>query len=173
VISPDAFDLSASDALRAAFRTHGSGVAIVTSVTAEGEPVGFTATSITSLGATPPLISFNVAQGASFYSVLCRPEAKIAIHTLSAENHDLAVKLSGDREQRFTDVHWVRGPHNLPIFPQVSAVLIGQIRQVVEIERNAVVIADALSAATGESETPLIYFQRGYLAGGERLSDNF
>ena len=173
MISPDSFDLSASDALRAAFRTHGSGVAIVTSVATDGEPVGFTATSITSLGATPPLISFNVAQGASFYSVLCRPEAKIAIHTLSAENHDLAVKLSGDREQRFTDVDWVRGPHNLPIFTQVSAVLIGQIRQVVEIERNAVVIADALSAAAGDTSTPLIYFQRGYLAGGERLSDNF
>jgi flavin reductase (DIM6/NTAB) family NADH-FMN oxidoreductase RutF len=173
VISPDSFDLSGSDALRAAFRTHGSGVAIVTSVADDGQPVGFTATSITSLGTNPPLISFNVAQGASFYSVLCRQGAKIAIHTLGAENHDLAVKLSGDRDQRFSGDSWVRGPHNLPVFPAASAVLIGQIRKVVEIERNAVVIADALIGSAGDTSTPLIYFQRGYLAGGERLSDNF
>jgi flavin reductase (DIM6/NTAB) family NADH-FMN oxidoreductase RutF len=173
VPNPEDFQLAAADALKATFREHGAGVAIVTAVDENGEPVGFTATSVTSLGSNPPLVSFNVAQGASFYSVLCKPEAKIAIHALSAANLSLAQRLSGDREGRFTVDDWQRGPHNLPIFNDAPAVLIGQIRQVVEIERNAVVIVDALTAKATPSETPLVYFHRGYLAGGERLVDNF
>lgn len=167
------FDLEGSDALRAAFRQHASAVAIVTSVTESGDPIGFTATSVTSLGSNPPLVSFNVAQGASFYSVLCQDQAKVAIHMLSSENLALAQRLSGDRELRFEADDWIRGPHNLPIFPAASATLVCQIRRVVEIERNAVVVADALTAMVSGGGNPLIYFERGYLAGGNRLSDNF
>lgn len=173
MLTPEDFELTAADALKAAFREHASGVTIVTSVDQDGRPVGFTASSVTSLGSNPPLVSFNVAQGASFYEVLCKPEAKVALHMLSADNLDLAQRLSGDREQRFEAENWQRGPHNLPVFDGTPAVLIGQIRRVVEIERNAVVVVDALMAKTQPSKTPLIYFQRGYLAGGERLSDNF
>jgi flavin reductase (DIM6/NTAB) family NADH-FMN oxidoreductase RutF len=173
VLTPEDFDLTAADSLRAAFREHASGVTIVTAVDLEGKPVGFTASSVTSLGSNPPLVSFNVAQGASFYDVLCQPEAKVALHMLSSDNLELAQRLSGDREQRFEADNWQRGPHNLPIFHGTPAVLIGQIRRVVEIERNAVVIVDALMSKTEPSKAPLIYFQRGYLAGGERLTDNF
>jgi flavin reductase (DIM6/NTAB) family NADH-FMN oxidoreductase RutF len=173
VPTPEDFQLTTAEALKATFREHGAGVAIVTAVDENGEPVGFTATSVTSLGSNPPLVSFNVAQGASFYSVLCKPEAKIAIHTLAAENLSLAQRLSGDREGRFQEADWQRGPFNLPIFEDAPAVLIGQIRQVVEVERNAVVIVDALTANVTPSRSPLVYFQRGYLAGGQRLADNF
>jgi len=52
-------DLSA---FKLAFRRHAAGVAVVTGRTPEGTPVGFTATSLASLAAVPPLATFNMAR---------------------------------------------------------------------------------------------------------------
>ncbi|MGA1532686.1 MAG: flavin reductase, partial [Aquiluna sp.] len=51
-----AFDLSGSDALRAAFRNHASGISVITALDLDGNPIGFTASSATSLGSNPPLV---------------------------------------------------------------------------------------------------------------------
>ena len=60
----------ASEALKAAFRRHASGVAVITTVDNKGEPIGFTATSMTSLGSNPALVTFNVARGSSSWPAL-------------------------------------------------------------------------------------------------------
>ena len=156
------FDLHAAEALKAVFRHHLSGVAIVTGKLA-GEPIGFTATSVTSLGANPPLVNFNVSRGASFYPALA-PGEFVAIHTLTAQQQILAVRMAGDRTERFAAEDWVWGEDGLPIFPEASAILIAQIRQLVTIENNAVVICDALKAATLKAGRPLGYFQRDYVS---------
>lgn len=156
------FDLSEAEALKAVFRNHMSGVAVITTKLA-GEPIGFTATSVTSLGATPPLINFNVSRGASFFAALQQGEL-VAIHTLTASQEPLAVRMAGDRNERFgaTDWHW--GQDGLPIFHESSSVLIARIRQLISVESNAVVICDAERAAIGESGRPLGYFQRNYVS---------
>lgn len=165
--------LQASDALKAIFRLHASGVAVITAATAQGEPIGFTATSVTSLGSNPPLVSFNIAQGSSSFEHV-QKGSLVAIHTLGGQNLDLAQKLAGPREMRFTDIEFVTGPENIPIFPAATGHLIARVRDVFAVESNAVVVLDALSATvTGGNIDPLLYFQRGYLIAGERLSDNF
>jgi flavin reductase (DIM6/NTAB) family NADH-FMN oxidoreductase RutF len=156
------FDLHDAEALKAVFRNHMSGVAIITSKLA-GEPIGFTATSVTSLGANPPLINFNVSRGASFYPAL-EPGELVAIHTLTAKQQQLAIRMAGDRAERFSAGDWVWSVDELPIFPEASSVLIAKIRQLVSIENNAVVICDALKAATGKNGRPLGYFQRDYVS---------
>jgi flavin reductase (DIM6/NTAB) family NADH-FMN oxidoreductase RutF len=50
------------DAFKRAFRRHAAGVAVVTSVMPDGSPVGFTATSLASLAAVPPLAGPTVAR---------------------------------------------------------------------------------------------------------------
>lgn len=159
---PLEFDLNEAEALKAVFRNHMSGVAVITTKLA-GEPIGFTATSVTSLGAKPPLINFNVSRGASFYEAL-QPGELVAIHTLSANQQELAVRMAGDRSQRFLPADWRWGPDDLPIFEESSSVLVARIRQLVAVESNAVVICDAIKAALGTSGKPLGYFQRSYVS---------
>ena len=62
--------LDTSEALKAAFRRHASGVCVITLNDPDGNPVGFTATSVTSLGSNPALATFNVARGASSWNGL-------------------------------------------------------------------------------------------------------
>jgi flavin reductase (DIM6/NTAB) family NADH-FMN oxidoreductase RutF len=167
---PDFSSLVGADALKATFRRHASGVAVVTSATESGEPLGFTATSVTSLGSNPPLVSFNIAQGSSSYPHL-QPGRMVALHTLAAENLGLAQKMAGPREQRFGS-NVQLGPENTPIFPEATAILLCRIRSRHEVESNAVIVLDALSAYENSPADPLLYFQRGYLTAGTRLADN-
>ena len=160
---------STTDALLETFRRHAAGVAVITTVHA-GEPVGFTATSITSLGAKPPLIMFSVARGASSYAPML--EAKhVALHTLGSRNLALAQRMAADHTLRFAAADWTTGPEGMPIFPAATSVLIAKVRQVIEIEANAVVIAEVVSGATGDEDEALLYQKRAYYLPGTRLSE--
>jgi len=158
-----------TEALINAFRRHASGVAVITTNNAQGEPVGFTATSMTSLGAQPPLVMFSVARGASSWEPVETAEY-IAIHTLGARNLGLAQRMAADHTQRFTPNDWERGPQNLPVFFDATAVMIGKIRQHINIENNAIVIAEIIDGAVGADDDGLLYHQRAYATPGARLT---
>ena len=151
----------ATEALRASFRLHASGVSVITLLDAEGKPAGFTATSMTSLGANPPLASFNVARGSSTWPSLQKSKY-VAIHTLTEANIPLAQKLAADHTKRFLDDDWKPGPNGLPIFEGVSSVLICRIREIHSVESNAVVVVEVIEGLVGVEANPLIYHQRTY-----------
>ena len=159
---------SPTDALLATFRRHASGVSVITCTDPEGNPVGFTATSMTSLGANPPLIMFSVACGASSWDAISKAEY-IAIHTLGARNLQLAQRMAADHTKRFIENDWIRGPHEVPVFTDATSVLVAKIRQVINVESNAVVIADVVTGAVGEENPALLYHQRGYHSPGQSL----
>lgn len=155
-----------AEALRASFRRHASGVAVITALDAQGLPVGFTATSVTSLGTNPPLVSFNVARGSSTWPTISQTKY-VALHTLGVQNRELAIKMSQDHTKRFVETEWTTGTFGLPILAGVSSVLILEMREVVNVELNAVVVADVLDGFVGVEQRPLLYFQRGYVTATE------
>lgn len=156
-------------ALKSTFRRHASGVSIITLLDADKKPVGFTATSMTSLGANPPLASFNVACGSSSWPALDQA-TYVAIHTLGAGNLALAKKMAADHTLRFADSDWHTGPYGLPVFREATSILIGKIREKHAVESNAVIIVDIVEGLTGELAPALLYYERGYMTPGEKLS---
>lgn len=160
-----------TEALKNFFRGHASGVAIITGRSVNGEPLGFTATSLTSLGSNPALISFNISQGASFYPSLITG-ALVNLHALSSENLDLAVRLAGPKTDRFTVQDWIEDSDSIAVFESATNLIKCRVRQIVEVERNAVVIADVLSGFKGEEQAPLLYHNRKFATIGEELLDN-
>jgi flavin reductase (DIM6/NTAB) family NADH-FMN oxidoreductase RutF len=155
-----------SEALKAAFRRHASGVAVVTTNDAEGNPVGFTATSMTSLGSNPPLVTFNVSRGASSWPAISTAK-HVALHMLGANNVDLAQKMAADNTKRFIDADWKRSEFDLPVFQNVTAVLFGKVREFHHVEQNAVFIVDIISGLTGSDDKALLYNQRAYFTTSE------
>jgi flavin reductase (DIM6/NTAB) family NADH-FMN oxidoreductase RutF len=150
------------DALKASFRLHASGVSILTFASPEGTPVGFTATSVTSLGATPPLVSFNVARGSSSWPSLSKAEY-VAMHTLGIDNLELANRMAADHTKRFESSDWSIDSRGIPLLDGVTSVLILKIRQFVEVESNAVVVCDVVEGFAGTEQSPLLYHQRSYV----------
>lgn len=165
------FELQGEDALKAVFRNHASGIAILTALDSAGAPIGFTASSVTSLGSNPPLVSINISQGSSSYQHL-QIGAKVALHTLDSETLELAKRLAGPREMRFNGNERI-GPHGLPIFDECPSILIGEVRQRFEIEANAALVISVNQAQMNRiPSSPLVYFQRAWHTIGEKLSDN-
>ncbi|MYS39753.1 flavin reductase, partial [Streptomyces sp. SID5998] len=71
--APGALQLASPDLLRSVFRRHAAGVAVITA-RGEAGPVGFTATSLTSVSAEPPMISFGIGTGASSWPAISGTE---------------------------------------------------------------------------------------------------
>lgn len=166
------FELTGESALKAIFRNHASGMAIVTSRTSDGDAIGFTASSVTSLGSNPPLVSVNIAQGSSSYPHL-QVGTKVALHTLDSETLHLAKRLAGPKESRF-DGSESKGPFDLPILQECPSVLIAEVVKRFEVESNAVLVLSVIEGRVNRiPEQPLVYFQRAWHTIGEKLSDNF
>jgi flavin reductase (DIM6/NTAB) family NADH-FMN oxidoreductase RutF len=155
-INPDS-----TEALKAAFRRHASGVAVITTNDPSGNPVGFTATSMTSLGSTPALVTFNVSQGSSSWPAISAAK-HVALHMLGANNQDLARKMADDSTKRFLDSDWQRSEFDLPVFQNVTAVLFGRVREFHKVEQNAVFVVEIISGVTGADDKALLYNQRAY-----------
>ncbi len=155
-------------AFKQAFRRHAAGVAAITSRRANGSPVGFTATSLASLSAVPPLATFNMARSASTWPAIVENDY-VVIHTLGVRNRSVAEKLAGPIDQRFLGDHWRLGPHDLPVLNDVTSWMVGHIVERVFVHTSAVVVVQIEGGARGEDDEALLYHEREYRAPGPRV----
>lgn len=153
-------------AFKQAFRRHAAGVAIITALDPEGRPVGFTATSLASLSAVPPLASFNMARSASSWRAISETE-HVAIHMLGARNRAVAEIMARSADERFIGDHWRPGPNGLPIITGVTAWMTGRILERVSAHNNAVVIVQIETGGLGAEDAPLLYHERAYRTPGD------
>lgn len=149
------------EAFKQTFRRHAAGVAIITSRAPDGSPVGFTATSLASLSAVPPLVTFNMARVSSAWSAMVIGN-RVAIHTLGPRSKHLAETFAASNAHRFIGNHWSPGPHEVPIVHGVTAWMLGRIIAVHSAHNNAVVIVQIDEGELGESDDALLYHERAY-----------
>jgi len=155
-VTPDSLE-----AFKQAFRRLAAGVSAVTSLAPGGRPVGFTATSVASLAAVPPLATFNMARISTAWPAMTVGN-RVAIHMLGVRNRDLAQKMAGDHDLRFDGDHWTAGPHGLPILDGVPAWMLGRIVEVHPVHQNAVVVVEIEDGELGTEDAALIYHERDY-----------
>lgn len=150
-------------AFKQAFRRHAAGVAVITARDTDGAPVGFTATSLASLAAVPPLASFNMSRTSTAWHAVDTTD-RVAIHMLGSRNRSIAERLSGPAAERFVGDHWRAGPHGLPILTGVTAWMTATILQRIPVAGNAIVVVHVEEGALGEDDAPLLYHERAYHA---------
>jgi len=153
-------------AFKQAFRRHAAGVAIITALDASGDPMGFTATSLASLAAVPPLATFNMARSASSWPAIAETD-RVVIHMLGVRNRGVAEKLSGAQAERFEGDHWAPGPHGLPVIRDVTSWMVGTIVDRFPVHNNAVIVVQIEEGGLGEDDRPLLYHERQYFQPGE------
>ncbi len=154
-------ELSPSQIFLEAFRRHGAGISVITLLKPDGSPTGFTATSLASLSAAPPLATFNMSQTASSWSSM-KKDRTLLIHMLGADNLDLANIMAGEASERFVGDHWSPGPEGLPLIKGVPAWLHARIVDVLEVEFAATVAVRILGGGVGDPQEALVYQGRDY-----------
>jgi flavin reductase (DIM6/NTAB) family NADH-FMN oxidoreductase RutF len=152
-------------AFKHAFRRHAAGVAAITTLARDDSPVGFTATSLASLSAVPPLATFNMARSASSWAAIVAAD-RVIIHMLGARNRAIAEKLAGPHLDRFVGDHWRPGPYGLPILEGVTSWMIGRIVERVAVHNNAVVVVQIEGGGMGTDDEALLYHKRTYRVPG-------
>lgn len=157
-------------AFKQVFRRHAAGVAVITGTTPEGVPVGFTATSLASLAAEPPLATFNMARISTAWPAV-EGTSHVLIHLLGARNRAVAGRFSGPHDERFAGDHWTPGPRGLPLLKDVPAWMLGRIVKRVKIAGTAVVIVAVEDGGLGADDDALLYRERTYLTPGAPVID--
>ncbi|GHA00789.1 flavin reductase family protein [Streptomyces echinoruber] len=163
--SPDltTFRLASPDLLRSVFRRHAAGVAVITARGAHG-PVGFTATSLTSVSADPPMLSFGVSTGGSSWSAIAATD-HVGVHILGEHQQELAATFARSGADRFGPATaWREGPHGVPLLDGVLAWVVARIVTRVPAGDHRVVLAEvALGDPAGQGR-PLLYHQGRFTA---------
>ncbi|MET1007117.1 MAG: flavin reductase family protein, partial [Propionibacteriaceae bacterium] len=81
-----------ADAFKSVFRRHPAGVGVIT-LAQEGRLVGFTATSVISVSAEPPLLAFSIDSRSSSWPSLALTDS-VAISFLAAEQVDVSARFA-------------------------------------------------------------------------------
>ncbi len=138
-----------------------AGVSVATACGTDGERVGVTISSLTSVSLRPPLISFTLAM--SVHSLRVFREAQhFAISILADDQHDVCRSFATAGHDKWASVKTAVGAHGcLIVRPNVAAF---------ECERYAcheagdhlIFIGRVLWLESGEKESPLVFFRSGY-----------
>ncbi|MFC8872495.1 flavin reductase family protein [Streptomyces sp. NPDC057148] len=158
--------LATAKLLRSAFRRHAAGVAVITA-RGDAGPVGFTATSLTSVSAEPPLLSFGIGTGSSSWPAVSAAEY-VGVHVLGEHQEDVAATFARSGADRFAaPTVWHDGPEGVPVLDGVLAWLVCRVVARVPAGDHRIVLAEVLSGDPGGAGRPLLYHQGRY----DRLRD--
>ncbi|MFB9463862.1 flavin reductase family protein [Streptomyces cinereospinus] len=154
---------AAPDLFRAVFRRHAAGVAVVTARGDTG-PVGFTATSLTSVSAEPPLLSFGIRTGSSSWAVVSGA-GHVGVHILGEHQQDLAATFARSGADRFgAPTAWREGPEGVPVLDGVLAWLVCRVHARVPAGDHRLVVAEVVGGDPAGTGRPLLYHQGRFTA---------
>ncbi|EPJ40227.1 putative Actinorhodin polyketide dimerase [Streptomyces afghaniensis 772] len=150
--------LATPDLLRSVFRRHAAGVAVITA-RGDAGPVGFTATSLASVSAEPPLLSFGVGTGSSSWPAI-EAAGHVGVHILGEHQQELAATFARSGADRFAPpTAWRDGPEGVPVLDGVPAWLVGRVVARVPAGDHRIVIAEVVHGDHTGTGRPLLYHQ--------------
>jgi flavin reductase (DIM6/NTAB) family NADH-FMN oxidoreductase RutF len=152
----------APDQFRALLRRQAASVVVVT---ADSQPpVGFTATSFTSVSLRPPLVSFCLDRSSSCWPVF-RSARHVGVHILSQRQEHVARRFATRGIDRFgAGLEWRRGPHGVALLAGTLAWLVCRVVDRVAAGDHAIVLAEPVRGDhLDEVLPPLLYHMGGYL----------
>lgn len=146
--------------LRDAFGAFLTGVTVVTTLDANGAPIGFTANSFTSVSLDPPLLLVCLAKTSRNYQTLMRTSG-FAVNILSEDQKDVSNTFARPVEDRFAAVNWQKGPFGSPVFSDVAAWFDCSAHDRVDAGDHVILIGK-IEAFKNSGKTGLGYARGGY-----------
>ncbi|MDA2810922.1 flavin reductase family protein [Nocardiopsis sp. RSe5-2] len=155
-----------ADRFKRVFRHHPAGVAVVTFRTRAG-PAGFTATSVISVSADPPVLAFSVASGTSAHA-LVRTVPRVAVNLLAEDQAELARRFAAHGADRFAGCPWRELPTGEPVLSGTVSWLSGSLLGLVEAGSSLIATVEVHEAHRNRPARPLVYADRTFRTlGGE------
>ncbi len=139
-----------------------TGVAVITSMDADGRPHGLTCTSLTSVSVQPPtlLVSLDASSG-TLRAV--RDAAGFVVHILDADGRPVAELFASGSRDRFDRTRWSPSPRvGLPLLCGVArAVAECRVVDLIPVGDHVLVLGRPAGIDRSVA-APLLYGERGY-----------
>ncbi|ACZ30998.1 flavin reductase domain protein FMN-binding protein [Xylanimonas cellulosilytica DSM 15894] len=153
-------DVVSADAFRSVFRSHPAGVAVITTTHA-GRPVGFTATSVISVSADPPVLAFSLASTSSSWPAV-EAAATVAVSFLAAGQAEVSTRFATSGIDRFAAGGWHPLDTGEPVIDGAVAWLRARVIGRIEAGSSHLVTVEALWHRKFAGTAPLVFHDRGY-----------
>jgi flavin reductase (DIM6/NTAB) family NADH-FMN oxidoreductase RutF len=142
---------------------HASGVAIVTTVDAAGEPRGLTTTAFASASVDPPLVTVCVDRTSRTLPALLHTRRFVV--SLMKSGHDAACAVFAAKgEDKFSRVNWAATPSGLPVLEESATAWIEcKLERDLEVGDHILLVGRAEHGRPPDDACePLLYFRRRY-----------
>ncbi len=138
-----------------------TGVTVITSVTGEGELLGATVNSFSSVSLDPPLVLFSLDRSA--YSLDAYLNAGVfAVNILSRDQQDISNRFAKALEEKWGDVSyetWVTGS---PILSDSIASFDCRLWNTYDGGDHVIFVGEVLKMSCKDDDDPLVFFRGRY-----------
>jgi len=138
----------------------GSGVTVITTLDENNEPVGFTATSFSSLSLDPPLVLFCLSLYAQSIQGF-RNSQEFAVNILRSDQEELSNLFASGKTDKFKDLALGNSDNGAPWLEGCLANITCRKHSVFDGGDHLIFVGEVLNIALGEGD-PLLYFQGKY-----------
>lgn len=156
---------ASSVAFKQGMRALAGAVCVVVADGPEGEPLGLTATAVTSLSADPPSLLVCVNRSASIASALA-PKASFTVNVLSANQQDVAQAFGGQRVAkgvaRFAFGGWVRAKSEALLLSGANVAFECTVAQVSDWATHHIVIGEVVDVHLANPQHPALIYHDGH-----------
>ncbi len=161
----------APNILRQAMGRFATGVAVISTTSADGAPHGMTANALTSVSLEPPLVLVCIAHQRNTYSYV-RGQKRFGISFLAEGQADIARYFARDPKERLGDVS-VPWQTKAGASPKIAGALAFMDCTVVALYNHAdhAIVVARVEDAQVEPGNPLVYYDRQFLAIGEAAAE--
>jgi flavin reductase (DIM6/NTAB) family NADH-FMN oxidoreductase RutF len=137
-----------------------TGVTIVTTCDAQGQPQGITVNSFTSVSLDPPLVLFCIGKSSQSLEPFLACNA-FTINILAADQEGLSSRFASKQANRFEGTGWSEGANGTPRLPDTLAALECMAVQRIESGDHFILVGQVTLAEYRDAE-PLLYFASRY-----------
>ena len=141
-----------------------TGVTVLTLITPEGQPLGMTANSLSSVSLNPPLISVCVDREAEMHPVILQA-SEFVVNVLAGDQEALARRFSDKHEDRFDGVGYHLSPERMVLLDGALAHIVCAREANYPGGDHTIVLGRVIGGTTHEGH-PLLYYRGGYAALG-------
>jgi flavin reductase (DIM6/NTAB) family NADH-FMN oxidoreductase RutF len=149
-----------SRSFRSALGSFATGITVVTSIGADGEPLGFTANSFNSVSLDPPLVLFSLDRRA--YSLKAFEAAGVfAINVLREDQEQVSTAFARALSNKWDSVTFETWETGCPILADALANFECETKSMHDGGDHVIFVGQVLALRTGEGR-PLLYYRGAY-----------
>lgn len=146
-----------------------TGVAVITTTAADGQPAGLTCNSFSSVSLEPPLVLFSLRKASSLVSTFSEADA-FAINILSQRQDALSGRFASSKiADKFDGVAWRSGHLAMPIIEDCLASFECSVHARHDAGDHYIFIGEVKHMGEGGSDQALVFYKGAYMMLAESL----